>query len=82
MQNIKPAMTKGHSRLVINEVVLPSKGATLDQTSLDLTMMALVSGRERTEEDWSRLIESCGLRVLGFYHSLASKEAVIEAELV
>ncbi|KAK4498624.1 hypothetical protein PRZ48_011283 [Zasmidium cellare] len=81
LQNLKPAFVRGHSRLVVNEVVLPPRGATSDQTSLDLTMMALVSGGERSEEAWSNLIESCGFRVLGFYHSLASREEVIEAEL-
>ncbi|KAF2174290.1 hypothetical protein M409DRAFT_49147 [Zasmidium cellare ATCC 36951] len=61
--NLKPAFAQGHSRLVVNEVVLPPSGATSDQTSLDLTMMALVSGEERSEKAWSDLIEFCGFRI-------------------
>jgi hypothetical protein len=49
-ENIKAAMKKGYSKLLIYEVVLPAQGATSLMTTLDLQLMNCVSGLERTEE--------------------------------
>ena len=81
LRNLKPAMKPGHSRLLINEIIIPQKDAQTYQTSLDLMMMSLFSSRERSEDDWTEFLKSAGFRVVKFWHSWAAFEGVIEAEL-
>lgn len=75
-------MSKGYSRLLINEIVIPRTGANWHQTSVDLMMMGLLSSRERTEEGWEEFLQSAGFKVVNFWQSLAAYENVIEAELM
>jgi hypothetical protein len=41
-------------------------------------MMALASSQERTESEWYRLIESCGLKIAGIYNKGEGNEGLIE----
>ncbi|KAI1869381.1 hypothetical protein JX265_006471 [Neoarthrinium moseri] len=78
---VKDAMTKGYSKLLICEVVLPPKGATSFMTTLDLQMMNSTSGFERTEEHWRKLLQNIGFRVVGISTHIGAMESVIEAEI-
>lgn len=49
LENVKAAMRKGYSKLLIYEMVIPAKGATSPMTTLDLQLMNCLSGLERTE---------------------------------
>lgn len=69
------------SRLLINEFVLPNTGASQLQSSLDIMMMSLVSGLERTEMQWRALLESIGLEVVKIWSIMPEVEAVIETKL-
>lgn len=79
--NVKGAMKRGYSRLLIYEIVLPARGATSLMTSLDLQMMNVLSALERTEDRWKTLLEGCGLRIVGISRHPRAVESVIEAEL-
>lgn len=81
-QNVKQAMRKGYSKLLIYEIVMPSKGATSLMTTLDLQLMNCTSGFERTEEDWASLLSGVGLRIFGISRHPRAVESVIEAELL
>lgn len=70
-----------NSRLLINEFVLPNTGTGQLQASLDIMMMTLVSGLERTEMQWRALLESIGLEVVKIWSIMPDVEAVIEAKL-
>jgi len=50
-------------------------------TVSDITMMAFASVAERTEDQWTALVESAGLRVVNIWRPIYSVESVIEAEL-
>lgn len=80
LSNTVKAMDK-NSRLLINEFVLPNTGAGQLQASLDIMMMTLVSGLERTEMQWRALLESIGLEVVKIWSIMPEVEAVIEAKL-
>ncbi|KUI69110.1 Demethylsterigmatocystin 6-O-methyltransferase [Cytospora mali] len=80
-ENVKGAMRRGYSRLLIYEMVLPAKGATSLMSTLDLQLMNCLSGLERTEEHWRRLLEGVGLRVVSVSRHPRAVESVIEAEL-
>ncbi|UNI20306.1 hypothetical protein JDV02_006406 [Purpureocillium takamizusanense] len=79
LSHLRDAMAPGYSRLIINDLVLPDRGASWRQTSLDMVMMALLVSQERTESQWRALLEGAGLRMSGVWHK--EGESVIEAVL-
>ena len=52
LANLKSAMVKGYSRLLINENVIPDEGAHWVTTGLDMLMLSTFSSGERTERSW------------------------------
>jgi hypothetical protein len=82
VSQIKGAMKPGYSRLLVNEHVIPSMGASWEATYLDIYMMLLFGAKERTEEDWLALLEGkCGLRVLKMWNPGNGVEGIIECEV-
>ncbi|ETS85416.1 hypothetical protein PFICI_03441 [Pestalotiopsis fici W106-1] len=81
VERIRDAMTKGYSKLLIYEVVLPPKGATSFAGAIDMCLMTMTSGRERTEADWKQMIEAVRLRVVRIDRHDRAVESVIEVEL-
>lgn len=81
LRQIVAVMKKGHSRLLVYETVLPAQGASSLMTTLDLQLMNMVSGLERTEGHWQKLLESAGLCIIGISTHFRALESVIEAEL-
>ena len=79
LQNTASAMTKGYSRILINDFVLPDKGVNLFQASMDLWMMAEVTGKERNLHEWATLLAGANLRIIEVYQS--GTDSVIEVEL-
>lgn len=80
--NVRAAMRKGYSKLLIYEIVMPRKGATSLMTTLDLQLMNTTSGFERTEEDWRSLLGESGFSIVGISRHPRAVESVIEAELL
>jgi hypothetical protein len=58
--------------------VLTDEKAAWQHMSLDLYMMVLASSQERTESEWYKLIESCGLKIAGIYNKGQGNEGLIE----
>ena len=79
--NLKPSLTKGYSKLLINENVIPDQGAHWLSTALDLNMMANVSASERTEPQWRELLELAGFHIVKIWSSEPGTESLIEAEI-
>jgi len=52
------------SVLIIDELVVPNKGAHGHATQFDLTMLASLASIERTEKQWISLIDSAGFKIL------------------
>jgi len=78
LHNLRPAMKLGYSRLLINDWIIPESCAPLYPAMLDINMMALFSGMERTETQWRSLLESEGFGVVKFW-SVPGNEGCIEA---
>lgn len=57
-------MTPGYSKLLINENVVPNTGAHWQATSLDLIMMVDLAAKERTEQQWHKLLSRLGSELL------------------
>ncbi|KAI1118295.1 S-adenosyl-L-methionine-dependent methyltransferase [Nemania sp. NC0429] len=79
--HLKDAMEPGYSRILISECVVADQGASWQHVALDLFMIAQISAQERTESEWRRLIEGCGLKVEGIYTKGEDKEGLIEVIL-
>ena len=63
LTNIRGAMATG-GRVVLVEMVLPSDGTGHPSTLLDMVMLAVTGGRERTEEQYRALLASAGFRLV------------------
>ncbi|QDS74400.1 hypothetical protein FKW77_005672 [Venturia effusa] len=81
LENLRPALTPGYSRVLLNEIVLSEENPTLAATSMDMMMLAHLGVRERTEGDWRAIIEKAGLKFLKVYTYPGVAESLIEAEL-
>lgn len=80
-EKVKAAMIPGYSKLLIYEVVLPAEGASSLMTTLDLQLMNCVSGLERTEGHWSKLLGQAGFKINNVSRHPRAVESVIEAEI-
>lgn len=74
-------MTPGYSKILINENVVPDRGAHWQATSLDFIMMIDLAAKERTEKQWHSLIESVGLKITKIWTRIDSAESLIECDL-
>ncbi|KAF7526040.1 hypothetical protein G7054_g10899 [Neopestalotiopsis clavispora] len=81
LQNAAAAMTRGYSKLLIYEIVLPPRDASSLMSTLDLELMNVVSGLERTEAHWKELLAKAGFKVVDISRHFRAVESVIEAEL-
>lgn len=79
LNQIIPAMTKD-SVVLIDEVVLPAKGAHWHVTQLDLCMMSCLAATERSEQQWLTLLSAACLRIVKIWtYSEHLRESVIVA---
>jgi len=80
LKKCRYSMSAGQKVLLI-EQVLPNMKASLSQTTMDLHMLLVSSGRERTQSEYQQLLESSGFtltRVLSSY----TPDSIIEGEAV
>lgn len=71
------------SLLLIDEIVLPDRGAHRYETQLDLTMLAMLNAEARTETHWKQLLAEVGMEVkdIVFYEE-ETREGIIIAKKV
>ncbi|OHW96427.1 sterigmatocystin 8-o-methyltransferase [Colletotrichum incanum] len=81
LSRVTAAMKPGYSKLLVNENVLPPTGANWQTTALDMMMMTFFSSRERTEEQWRRLLEPASLKIIKIWSKGEGVESLIECEL-
>lgn len=76
---IKDAMSS-KSFLLIDEIVLPDKGASINAMELDITMMIMFNATERTLPQWKALLGEVGLKITEVYnYDIFGEESVLEA---
>jgi hypothetical protein len=73
-------MEPNKSRLVIAEIIIPATGADVESGWMDMTMLG-VSGSERTEEHWGRLLGEAGLKLVRTMRAPGSNYGALEAWL-
>ena len=72
-------MEPGYSKMLINDWVLPDTGSPLVPALLDIQMLVVLSGMERTETQWKHLLASVGLEIVKFHTIGKEVEGLIEA---
>ncbi|KUJ10141.1 S-adenosyl-L-methionine-dependent methyltransferase [Mollisia scopiformis] len=78
--NTAKVMVKGYSKLLLSDHILPSTGCGLESLGRDIGMLSLHGGVERSESQWTALLESAGLKVVKFWY-MDKGEGLVEAEL-
>ncbi|KAH7309198.1 S-adenosyl-L-methionine-dependent methyltransferase [Stachybotrys elegans] len=81
LKRVAEAMTPGYSKLLLSEFVLPATNVPLYPALLDINMMALLNGMERTEAQFTKLLNAAGLEVVKFWSVGAEVEGLVEAIL-
>ena len=66
LQNIMPKLSP-YSRILIDDKILPNKGVHRYVTAEDISVMAALGSRERTREQWEKLVQAAKLRILDTY---------------
>jgi hypothetical protein len=83
LENLKPALKPGYSRVLFNEIVLSEEKPTIQATSMDMMMLAHCDpAYERTEKAWRDLLGQAGYVVTGIFSNAGAAESVIEAEVL
>ena len=59
LRHTAEAMKVGYSKVLINEFVIPNRGASSFMTYVDINMMSIMAAKERTEQQWYDLLEVC-----------------------
>ncbi|OQD70227.1 hypothetical protein PENDEC_c025G00270 [Penicillium decumbens] len=79
LRNTVSAMAPAYSRILIVDFVLSDTEASLMQASMDIQMMSIGAGIERSEQQWRDLLHSVGLEISGIWSQSPGMESVIEA---
>lgn len=79
LSNLRPALKKGHSRILLNEIIIPEVGAGWFETSVDMIMLTAHAAQERRESHWRTLVASVeGLQVSNIWDVDGAVEKIIE----
>ncbi|RJE27369.1 O-methyltransferase [Aspergillus sclerotialis] len=81
LSNLAPAMKKGYSKLIIEEMILEDTDCAMLQATRDWVMMAFCNSMERTKGHWQSLLRSAGFKVVKFWPPPGDGQGIIEAEL-
>lgn len=79
LRNTLSAMTPDYSRILIVDFVLSDTETPLMQASIDIQMMGIGAGVERSERQWRDLLHAAGLKITGIWNQSPGMESVIEA---
>lgn len=78
LKNVRAAMEEGYSRVLVHESLIGSVRPSARVTVSDLTMMACLSAKERTEGEWRVIFGEAGLKVVKIWRGVSGVESVIE----
>ena len=82
LTSLRPSFTKGYSKLLLSENVIPDRGAHWLSTAVDMIMLTNFSSCERTERQWRALLEPAGFKIVKIWTYEPGTESLIEAEAI
>ena len=78
LRHIKDAMTPGYSKLLVHDMLMPRFGFNRLQTSVDMQIWVMTSGRVRTEDEFEQIFHKAGLRVVKVDSHPLSATSIVE----
>jgi hypothetical protein len=81
LANLREAMTPGYSKLIVANMVMADDNVPLRQSGLDIAMLYLHSGSQRSDAEWRELLESAGFKVINVWLPPGDSDGIIEAEV-
>ncbi|KAF2726271.1 S-adenosyl-L-methionine-dependent methyltransferase [Polychaeton citri CBS 116435] len=81
LTSLREAMTPGYSKLIVCNIILPEGNVPLRQSCLDVAMLYMHSGQQRTQEEFRELFETAGLKVTKFWLPPGDGDGIVEAEV-
>jgi hypothetical protein len=78
LRHVKDAMIPGYSKLLVNDIMMPGRGATRLQTSVDMQMWVMASARERTEDEFGQIFVKAGLEIVKIWRNPMSVTSIFE----
>lgn len=79
LRNCRRAMAPG-GRVVIHDMLVPPGNEPDQSKVLDIVMLSIVTGRERTRQEFQHLLHAAGLRLVGITPPAGGALSIIEAE--
>jgi hypothetical protein len=79
VKNVSDAMTPKYSRILIADHILPNTKPNPRQLGMDIGMLVLHSGMQRSENQWHGLLGKAGLKVVKFWLAPGEGDGVVEA---
>jgi hypothetical protein len=81
LQQLKPAMRPGYSKLLLNEIVVAPRNTCWPVTSIDQVMLVIAARQERTEQHLAGLLSQAGFTLVKTYSHKIGHESLLEAVL-
>lgn len=81
LESLKPALTPGYSRILINDLICLPGVSHPSAPAMDIVMMSVFNGKVRSKAEWIELINKAGLKVERIWSVPAIGESVIEVGL-
>lgn len=78
LSQIRSAMSPGYSKLLVNDIILAPQGVSRLEATVDMQMMVMTSGFERTEGMFRRIFEKAGLRLEKIWRNPTSLTSIAE----
>jgi hypothetical protein len=79
LENIRASMHE-ESKILVIESVLPEGNTPHPGKFMDINMLAMTGGRERTEREWKELVQRSGLRVSRIIPTQSPMFSIIEVQ--
>lgn len=74
-------MLPGYSKLLVANIILPDENVPLRQSGLDIAMLCMHSGSQRSEAEWQALLGEAGFHVIRVWKPNGDGDGIIEAEM-
>ena len=80
LKHLRDAMDPEYSKILISQWMIPPQHATPLMVHQDFNLMAIVSAKERTEQETCEMLDRAGLRVSKIYYPPdEASECIVEA---
>ncbi|KAL8649518.1 MAG: hypothetical protein Q9226_005551 [Calogaya cf. arnoldii] len=78
LSNTACAMTPEYSKILINDFILPDRGCPTFPALMDINMLTIHQGLERSESQWRDLVKRSRLHISKMWAPNSSEEGIIE----